>query len=77
MDAGEFSASGSGPFIYDVQCKELLRSIDMTAVIMINCCKRTHNYKIGYKKIQEEIFLNSTKEPHNITVLYLGLQNNI
>jgi hypothetical protein len=77
MGAGELSASGSGPFISDVQYKELLRSIDVTAVVMINFWKMTHNYKIGNKRIQEEIFLNSTKAPHSITVLYLGLQINI
>jgi len=36
MDVGEWSGSGSGRFISDVTCTEVLRLLDVTAVLVIN-----------------------------------------
>jgi hypothetical protein len=35
MDVGEWSGSGSGRFISDVPCAEVLRSLDVTAVLRV------------------------------------------
>jgi len=40
MDVGEWSGSGSGSFVSDVPCAEVLRSLDVTIVLIINYWKR-------------------------------------
>jgi hypothetical protein len=61
MDVDEWSASGSGHFISDVPCMEVLRSLDVAAVLIIIYWKRTHNYKIISKQIREEKLLDQLK----------------
>jgi hypothetical protein len=36
MDVGEWSGSGSGRFVSDVACAEVLSSLDVTVVLIIN-----------------------------------------
>jgi len=40
MDVDEWSGSGSGRFVSDVPCTEVLRSLDVTIVQIINYSKR-------------------------------------
>jgi hypothetical protein len=77
MDVGEWSVSGSGCFISDVPCMEVLRSLDITAVLIITYGKRTHNYNIGNERIREEKLLGQLKSTTQYYYNYLGLQINI
>jgi hypothetical protein len=57
----EWAGSGSGRFISDVPFREVLRSLDVTAVITINYLKMAQNYNIGKGRFREEKLLDRLK----------------
>jgi hypothetical protein len=54
MGVGEWSGSGSGRLISDVPRTDVLRSLDVIAVLIINYWKWTQSYKIENERIREE-----------------------
>jgi hypothetical protein len=77
MDVGEWVVSGSDLFISEVRSTEVLMSLDVTTVVIINYEKNTQRYKIENERTREEKLLDRSKAPQNITILYLGLRINI
>jgi hypothetical protein len=70
MDVGERTASGSDHFISCFPCKEVLKTLDVTVILMTNYWKGTHNYKIKKKESERKNCLSSWKALHNITKIY-------
>jgi hypothetical protein len=54
MDLREKSASGSRRLISDVPCTDVLTSLDITLVLILNDLYRTRNYKILNERIREK-----------------------
>jgi len=55
MDVGEWSGSGSGRFVSDVPCTEMLRSLDVT-IVLIKISEKGISHKIENVKMEKDRF---------------------
>jgi hypothetical protein len=69
MNVCERSVSGFSRFICDVSCTEVLVSLDISGVLIINYWKMVQNYNIEIERIREENCLTGSKALNNITIL--------
>jgi hypothetical protein len=77
MDVGEWSVSGSGRFISDIPCTELLMSLGVTTLQITNYWKRFKVTISETKESERKNCLTSWKAINNNTILYFGVQINI
>jgi len=75
MDVGEWSGSGSGRFVSDVPCTEVLRSLDVTIVLIINYWKGII-HKNGIESEKKSRLTGSKAISYNI-IRHFGLKINI